>query len=158
MLLKKLSEGSQNEQIFAKCLELLHIPYEYEPETINILPSQKGTLGLYNPVRYTPDFKINVRGKTLMIETKGFMRGNDALRCRLADVYYKNKGILYLVINQAGIIGKNNKNFYLYKSKGIAKRGLKVKTFWEIIGLKPNMKIFKQARELVKQEQKKEDA
>ncbi len=156
--LKNLQEGSANERVFARMLEKLGIKYEYEPFTNDIIKAVNGTIGRYAPTQYTPDFVMLYNDRKIIIETKGFMRGRDALIVKIADAWYTSRGYEYYCINQAGKVSTANLDYYLYKSKGIAKRGAKTKTFWQLIGMditpEESFKLFRECQIEIRQEDK----
>ena len=121
--------ASRNERIFmALAKDLQERQYidsvVYEPETIELIPGFQGTLGYYKPVLYTPDF-LFIKGESkIYIETKGFARGADRLKFILADKYYSAKpNTFYVVVTSSGTVKAQNRNFYLYRDKGIPSRG-----------------------------------
>lgn len=155
---KDLKDWSQNERIFYEMCLLKGIQVEYEPETADIIPSINATAGRYYPTQYTPDFKLTINNEIIMVETKGFVRQRDQLIAKIADIYYYKHKIKYYMIHQAGLQSNSNKNFYLTKLRGIAHRGLKTKTFWELIGVGSDndFEIYEKARLYVKYDIMKE--
>lgn len=151
-MIKGMADWSENERVFYRMCQLKKIPIKYEPEIIDLIPSATATIGRYKPTQYTPDFKIQVGSKEIMIETKGFLRDRDSIINKLADIYYYKKGKAFYVINQAGTDQNGNKNYYLYSYKGIARRGQKTRTFWEIVGAESenDHKLFKVAKQIAK--------
>lgn len=151
---KNINEGSENEILFGAILDHLKIPYKFEPETIDLIPSLKGTMGLYKPTQYTPDFLFELNGEKIIIETKGFMRGRDALIIKFADYTYTKKGYKYFCITQAGSVKDKTLNYFIYSNKGIPKRGAITKTFFETIGLNITNEDVLRIRQNVKSQRK----
>lgn len=135
----KLQPGqrrSENEINFERELQKRGIKYEYEPKTFVLMPTQEGTEGRIPAITYTPDYRIELNGKVIWVEVKGFARGADLLINRLADWYFtKKRNELYLMVSQFGSLETGTKGWYRYSQKAAVsniKRGILKKTIhWD---------------------------
>lgn len=135
----KLAAGerrSLNEVQFEAELKRRGIKYSYEPETFTLMPTQPGTDGRIPAITYTPDYRLEINGKILWIEVKGFARGADLLINRLADWYFTVKRKeAYLMVSQFGSWETGTKSWYRYSQKAAVsniKRGILEKTIhWD---------------------------
>ena len=115
--LKAGQRRSQTEREFEAGLNKRGYTYEYEPKTFTMIPELTGTLGKISKTTYTPDFKIMKNNKVIWIEVKGFARGADHLKFKLADWYFQKKGEEFLVCGIFGTLKRGTKGTYSYSAK-----------------------------------------
>lgn len=114
---------SPDERFFAIELEKRDIPYLYEPRSYTLIKGADTHYASYRDTTYTPDFSFVWGDRKIIVEIKGFARGDNSLRQKLADIYFNEQGIEYYVLRLKGKIKDNTKGFYFYKDN--TKAGIK---------------------------------
>lgn len=122
--LKPWERRSRNEEQFEAELKKRGISYEYEPETMVLMPSCNGTDGKIGSTTYTPDYKLTFpNGKVMWIEVKGFARAADLLKNKLADWYITNKRQQgYMMVSQFGTKSRGTWGWYRYSQCNVLSR------------------------------------
>lgn len=113
---------SRTERYFENELKKRNIKYSYEPITVVLIPELKGTFGTHAATTYTPDFKLEIDGKIIWVETKGFARARDHLIFKLADWFFTKRGESYIVVGHFGAKTYGTRGFYRYKYKNVISR------------------------------------
>lgn len=108
---------SPEERYFAIELEKRNIPYLYEPQSYTLVKGANTHYASYRDTTYTPDFSFVWEDRKIIVEIKGYARGDNSLRQKLADIYFNEQGIEYYVIRLKGKKKDNTKGFYFYKDK-----------------------------------------
>ncbi len=135
MIKEKNKYRSKDEKLFAKELEKRNIPFQFEKRKFVLLEGKKTNYSNYRQSTYTPDFIFEYDNRVIVVEIKGFSRGDNTLKNKLADYMINEEGMEYYVVKLAGTIKDNTRDFYFYKDKGRVKLKNKIKTFWERIGI-----------------------
>lgn len=96
---------SKYEKDVAKAFKEAEIKFVYEPEVIPFVQPEKSR-------KYTPDFEINVGGKTFLIETKGKFTADDRHKMLWVRDQNPKKRIVLLFMNSNVKLRKNSKTTY----------------------------------------------
>lgn len=105
-----------DEYEFAKRLNELGIDGSFNQDTFVVHNAFNGSLKAYRNATYTPDFIFHYNGEIHVVEIKGFMRGDNSLKHRLADQLFANMGYRFHVLKWKGSVKQGTKGFYDYSN------------------------------------------
>lgn len=114
-------KATPDEYEFAKACLSHGMEYKFQPETIILIEGFKGSLKNWKDSAYTPDFELTIEGVKVIIEIKGFMRADNSLKHKLADLYYSAEDTAYFVLKWKGKISDGTKGFYDYSNPNFKK-------------------------------------
>lgn len=121
---------SLDEELFAEMLINYGITrFEYEPKTYTLIEGKKTAYSNYKDTTYTPDFEFKYGGRHIVVEVKGYQRGDNGLKNKMASLYFEERGIEYYVVRLQGRIKDGTKNFYFYNDN--TNKHKTRQTFWE---------------------------
>lgn len=113
--------SSPEELAFATLLTKHNLSFTHNEERFVIDKGFVGNLKSYRDTTYTPDFIITIGERRLVIEIKGFKRGDNSLRFRLADRHFKALGWEFYVLEYKGSIRLGTKGFYDYSNANFSR-------------------------------------
>lgn len=108
--------SSTDEIAFATLLDKHKVAYRHNEERFIVDKGFDGFLKHYRDCTYTPDFIIVSGNRTIVVEIKGFKRGDNDLRLRLADKHFSSLGWEFYVLKYKGKIKDGTKGFYDYSN------------------------------------------
>lgn len=114
-------KASEDEYIFAQRLNELGIDGNFNQDTFVVHNAFNGSLKAYRNATYTPDFIFHYKNEIYVIEVKGFKRGDNSLKNRLADQVFTNMGYKYFVLKWKGSVRQGTKGFYEYSNANFEK-------------------------------------